>query len=160
MSRTYRMVVCSVLGKAFQVEGYLKGDRIMHDVVDVRDLAEEDLDEMIEPCRVCKASEGVGAHIVGIDGEMWGRVIGEDMYAWRLHTGRIAKKSTNGSKWNWSAEGGVTVDALEMAADKSDLIYVKGLGNQYRLNYSVINSEYIAFHPHQCLPLYEIEYSV
>merc|ERR1712151_1091879 len=36
--RTFRMVVCSVLGKAFQVEGYLKGDRIMHDVTDVRDL--------------------------------------------------------------------------------------------------------------------------
>merc|ERR1712048_114909 len=158
--RTYRMVVCSVLGKAFQIEGYLKGNQIMHDVVDVRDLNEDDLDEMIEPCRACKATSGVGAYIESLDGERWGRVVAEEMYCWKLHTGRIARKENEDYKWRWSMDGGETMDTLEMSAEKSDLIYVKGLGDAYRYNYSVINSEYIAFHPHQCLPLYEIEYEI
>merc|ERR1711976_287006 len=156
---TYRMVVCSVLGKAFQVEGYLRGYRIMHDVTEVRDLTEEDVDDMIEPCRVCQESSGVGAYIEGLDGEQWGRVVREEWNCWRLHTGRMAKKETEGYKWNWSMSGGESAETLASAAEKSDLLYVKGLGNQCRMNYSVINSEYIAFHPHQCLPLYEIEYS-
>merc|ERR1712187_194390 len=31
--RRYRMILCSVLGKAFKLEGYLRRDRSMHDVV-------------------------------------------------------------------------------------------------------------------------------
>merc|ERR1711920_415920 len=48
--RRYRMIVCSVLGKAFKVEGHLKCKDAMHDVVNVRALCDEDLHAMVEPC--------------------------------------------------------------------------------------------------------------
>merc|ERR1712217_566730 len=60
----YKMIVCSVLGKSYEIDGFLKGDRIMHDVVDVRNLTDEDMDEMIEVCQPCRAPEsGVGAQV-------------------------------------------------------------------------------------------------
>jgi len=155
----YRMVVCSVLGKSFQVEGHLRGQTSMHDVVNVRSLTDNIMCEMIEPCRACKASWGVGASIQGVDGEVWGRVDGDMGYCWRLHTGRIAKKETEGYKWNWTAAADVAVENLEVA-EKSDLLFVKGLGSAVRPGFSVVNSEHIAFHPHQCLPKYEIEYEL
>lgn len=136
----------------------------MHDVVSVRSLTDDIMREMIEPCRACKqkSSWGVGASIQGNDGEMWGRVVGDVGHAWRLHTGRIAKKETEDTKWTWAAAAAtaeVASDNLEIA-EKSDLLFVKGLGNSVRPGYSVVNSEYIAFHPHQCLPKYEIEYEI
>merc|ERR1711981_274228 len=76
-NRTYRMIVCSVLGKSFQVEGHLKDGQCMHDVVNVRALDEEDLDDMIEPCAASRVSRGVGASIVGSLGDVWGRVVAE-----------------------------------------------------------------------------------
>merc|ERR1712110_1238897 len=48
--RRFRMIVCSVLGRAFTVAGHLKQREAMHDVVTVRALQEDDLAEMIEPC--------------------------------------------------------------------------------------------------------------
>merc|ERR1719343_1969601 len=69
---TYRMIVCSVLGKSFQIEGHLKDGQCMHDVVNVRALDEDELDHMIEPCVGSSATHGVGASIVGIDGSVWG----------------------------------------------------------------------------------------
>jgi len=157
---TYKMIICSVLGKSYEIDGYLTGDRCMHDVHDVRALTEEDMDGMIDRCQPCNApSSGCGSWIVGLDGSKWGRAIADEGHAWRLHTGRIAKKDTEGTKWNWSFEGEISAEAIETAADKSDLLYVKGLGSRTRVGYSVVNSEYIAFHPHQCLPLYEIEYT-
>merc|ERR1712110_343681 len=85
---TYRMIVCSVLGKAFQIEGHLRDGMGMHDVVNVRALDEEDLDKMIEPCKAAPAaSYGIGASIAGVDGSLWGRVVAEDYDFWRLHTG-------------------------------------------------------------------------
>jgi len=53
----------------------------------------------------------------------------------------------------------VACDNLEVA-EKSDLLFIKGLGSAVRPGFSVVNSEYIAFHPHQCLPKYEIEYEM
>eukprot|EP00932_Pfiesteria_piscicida_P008607 SRR837773.19091.p1 GENE.SRR837773.19091~~SRR837773.19091.p1 ORF type:complete len:752 (-),score=253.31 SRR837773.19091:48-2186(-) len=55
------------------------------------------------------------------------------------------------------------VDSLGTCApcaqvDTKDILFVKGLGSQCRPGFSVYNSEYIAFHPYQCLPLYEITY--
>merc|ERR1712072_842291 len=155
----YRIVVCSVLGKSFQVEGHLRGQTAMHDVVNVRALSDDMMGEMIEQCQACLTDWGVGASIEGLDGEMWGRVVGDMGYCWRLHTGRIAKKETEGYKWTWAATTEVACDNLEVA-EKSDLLFVKGLGNAVRPGSSVVNSEYIAFHPHQCLPKYEIEYEV
>jgi len=159
--KIYRMIICSVLGKSFEIEGYLKRDRAMHDVYDVRALTEGDVDGMIETCQPCRSPEhGIGALIVGAGGEKWGRVVAEECACWRLHTGRVAKKETEGSRWAWSQQGEISVDAIETAAEKSDLLYIKGLGDRSRHGYSVINSEYIAFHPHQCLPMYEIEYEL
>lgn len=51
-------------------------------------------------------------------------------------------------------------NACPVSGEKSDLLFVKGLGDECRPGFSVVNSEYIAFHPHQCLPKYEIEYEV
>lgn len=45
-------------------------------------------------------------------------------------------------------------------AEKSDLMFVQGLGSRCCTGFSVVNSEYIAYHPHQCLPKYEITYTV
>jgi len=158
--QVYRMIVCSVLGKSFQVEGHLKCGSAMHDVVNVRALDEEDLDGMIEPCKACVASRGLGASIQGTAGDVWGRVVGEEGSCWRLHTGRIARKENEGWKWSWCVSEEVSASAREGSAEKSDILFVKGLGDRCRPGSSVVNSEYIAFHPHQCLPKYEIEYEM
>jgi len=104
--RRYRMIVCSVLGKAFKLEGHLRRDRAMHDVVNHRAIQEEELGEMVEPCHVQGGSDPM--HV----------------------------------------------------CEKSDLLFVQGLGYHCRPGFSVVNSEYIAFHPHQCLPKYEIVYEI
>jgi len=159
-SGRYKMIVCSVLGKSYEVDGFLKGDRCMHDVHDVRALTSEDMDECIEICQPCLApTNGVGATILGMDGSKWGVVVDEEDYCWRLSSGRIAKKDTVGLRWQWGRDE-KSVDAIETSPEKSDLMFVKGLGARTRVGYSVVNSEYVAFHPHQCLPLYEIEYTV
>lgn len=165
--QVYRMIVCSVLGKSFQVEGHLKHGTAMHDVVNVRALDEESLTEMIEPCAASKKTSGVGASIVGLDGyvcdrgtAVWGIVVADEGYCWRLHTGRIAKKDTEGVRWNWCLTEECAADSREGTAEKSDLLFVKGMGSKCRTGFSVVNSEYIAFHPHQCLPKYEIEYEL
>jgi len=156
---TCRMVVCSVLGKSFQVEGHLRKADAMHDVVNVRALTEDQVDEMVDHCQACLTSCGLGATIQGMSGEIWGRVVADEFHCWRLHTGRIAKKETESIKWVWTATEEVACENLEVA-EKSDLLFVKGLGDSVRPGFSVVNSEYIAFHPHQCLPKYEIEYEL
>jgi hypothetical protein len=156
---TYRMVVCSVVGKSFQVEGHLKEADSMHDVVNVRALDDDSIAQMIEPCQACSSSYGIGATIESVNSGMRGRVVSDEGHCWRLHTGRIAKKETEGIRWNWVTTVEVACDNLE-SAEKSDLIFVKGLGGNARPGFSVVNSEYIAFHPHQCLPKYEIEYEL
>jgi len=83
----------------------------MHDVVNVRALQQDDLDEMIEPC--CKPC---------------------------------------------SQDHGYLSNAE--VAEKSDLLFVKGLGGMCRPGFSVVNNEYVAFHPHQCLPKYELTYDI
>merc|ERR1719446_1697936 len=108
--RRYRMIICSVLGRAFKVEGHLRSGDSMHDVPTVRALMADEIDAMIEPC---KAS-------LEADGEM----------------------------------------TLQTPAEKCDMMFVQGLGGRARPGFSVVNSEYIAFHPHQCLPKYEITYDL
>lgn len=56
--------------------------------------------------------------------------------------------------------GSRTGGPMEEVAEKSDMIFVQGLGCRVRQGFSVVNSEYIAFHPHQCLPKYEITYEM
>jgi len=102
------MVICSVLGRAFKVEGHLKCADAMHDVVNARALNKADMDGMVEPC--C-------------------------------------------ASWK-AAKGG------DVPAEKSDMLFVQGLGGMCRPGLSVFNSEYVAFHPHQCLPKYEITYEI
>merc|ERR1712039_41341 len=107
-------------------------------------------DDMIERCQACFNSNGIGASIQSLAGDVWGRVVGDEGHCWRLHTGRIARKDTEGLKWCWTETAEVAVDNLE-TAEKSDLLFIKGLGSAVRPGFSVVNSEYIAFHPHQCL---------
>jgi len=56
--------------------------------------------------------------------------------------------------------GAMQCVSSEEVAEKSDLLFVEGLQGMVRQGFSVFNSEYIAFHPHQCLPKYEIEYEI
>merc|ERR1712228_192299 len=44
--------------------------------------------------------------------------------------------------------------------EQQDLVFVKGLGSCSKQGCSVFNSEYISFHPYQCLPRYEIVYDI
>jgi len=41
-----------------------------------------------------------------------------------------------------------------------NLLYVEGLKHCCRPGLSVFNSEYISFHPYQCLPRYQITYEI
>jgi len=101
--RRFRMVVCSVLGRALEVAGHLKVKDAMHDVPNVRSLGTE-LAEMIEP-----------------------------------HQCRVPDKE---------------------AVESADILFLKGLGCNCRPGFSVVNSEFIAYHPYQCLPKYQITYEV
>jgi len=157
----YRMIICSVVGKSYEVNGFLTEGDIFHDVTDVRSLTQDDIDTMIVPAGRCKPlTRGVGAYIAGVNGEPWGRVVAEEPDRWRLHTGRMAKKATENVTWVWTMGADLSAEATETAPEKSDLLFVKGLGPHTKVGYSVVNSEYIAFHPYQCLPMYEIEYEV
>lgn len=166
--RCYKMIVCSVLGRAFKVQGHLRCAEAMHDVPNVRSLSADEADKMIEPCCMPEAAiakRGIGALIQGTDGESWGRVVSDTPDVWRLASGRIAKKKTEGIRWNWETEvdepdGKVGQMSIDIPAEKSDMIFVQGLGANARPGWSVVNSEYIAFHPHQCLPKYEITYVI
>jgi len=111
----HKMIVCSVLGRAFRLEGHLRSPDAMHDVANVRALAAEELGDMVEPC--CAAPRRPG----------------------REPCQR---------------------DAADAPPEKSDLLFVQGLGRNSRPGSSVYNSEYIAYHPHQCLPKYEITYEI
>jgi len=108
--RRFRMIVCSVLGRAFKIEGHLKCADAMHDVPNVRSLSADEVDSMIEPCKTCS---------------------------------RPDDKLT-----------------IQTPAEKCDMLFVQGLGGRVRSGFSVVNSEYIAYHPHQCLPKYEITYEM
>lgn len=101
--RRFRMVLCSVLGRALEVAGHLRAKDAMHDVCNVRALGDE-LKDMVEP-----------------------------------HQCSIPSKH---------------------AVEGADLLAVKGLGGACRPGFSVVNSEYIAYHPYQCLPRYQITYEV
>jgi len=59
-----------------------------------------------------------------------------------------------------AACGAARDSAADAPAEKSDMLFVQGLGSRCRRGFSVVNSEYIAFHPHQCLPKYEITYDL
>lgn len=107
--RTYRMIICSVLGRPYKIEGHLRTGDGMHDVSNVRDLLPEDVDGMIESC--CDGKSDADA-------------------------------------------------SLDVPPEKCDMMYVPGLGSRHRPGYSVLNSEYIAYHPNQCLPKYEITYEI
>lgn len=155
------MIICSVVGKSYEVNGFLTEGDIFHDVTDVRSLTQDDIDTMIVPAERCKPlTRGVGAYIAGVHGEPWGRVVAEEPDRWRLHTGRMARKEREKVTWVWTQGADLSAEATETAPEKSDLLYVKGLGSHTKVGYSVVNSEYIAFHPYQCLPMYEIEYEL
>merc|ERR1711920_777848 len=101
--KRYHMVLCSVVGRAWKLEGHLTRGDVMHDVPTNRMLQAEDVQEMIQPCcfpgtnagHSCPVS-GVGANIRGVGGDLWGRCVADEGHCWRLDSGRIAKKMTEG----------------------------------------------------------------
>merc|ERR1712070_200198 len=107
---------------------------------------------------------GLGAKIRGVGGDLWGRVICEEPDVWVLESGRIAKKMTEGVRWVWDTtelfEDVSGPTSIDIPAEKCDMIFVQGLEDRVRPGFSVVNSEYIAYHPHQCLPKYEITYEL
>merc|ERR1711972_181888 len=127
------------------------------------------MDDMIDKCQPCEPyglsaspARGVGSAIVSTTtGAKLGVVTGksDDSLKWILNTGRRVSQADEGRTWMWAAADENAADNLEVA-EKSDLIFVKGLGSSVRPGFSVVNSEYIAFHPYQCLPRYEIEYEL
>eukprot|EP00746_Dinoflagellata_sp_MGD_P071961 gnl/MRDRNA2_/MRDRNA2_29250_c0_seq1.p1 gnl/MRDRNA2_/MRDRNA2_29250_c0~~gnl/MRDRNA2_/MRDRNA2_29250_c0_seq1.p1 ORF type:complete len:819 (+),score=103.74 gnl/MRDRNA2_/MRDRNA2_29250_c0_seq1:64-2457(+) len=50
---------------------------------------------------VADTHETGGWYILGIDGDLWGQAVEDEGHCWRLDSGRIAKKETEGTKWNW-----------------------------------------------------------
>ncbi|CAK9095801.1 unnamed protein product [Durusdinium trenchii] len=63
--------------------------------------------------RPSKGSFGVGSVIYGVDGTKWGTVVAAEGGVWKLDSGRIAKKHTEGDKWTWA--GGATTKGDEGA---------------------------------------------
>jgi len=129
----FRIIVCSVLGKAYEVKGHLVSKEAMHDVVNIRALTESMVKDMVNQCQACFTE--TNAHSEAAHGDA-------------------------------------------ATAEHSDLLFIRGLGacaTDKVVNHifddvcntccadgatgvSVIANEYVAFHPHQCLPKYEIEY--
>jgi len=67
--------------------------------------------------------------------------------------------------WKGDLEGMVKpADAVKchpnLPVEQHDLLYIKGLLGKCRPGFSVHNSEYISFHPYQCLPRYEVVYEI
>lgn len=60
-----------------------------------------------------KGAFGVGSVIFGVDGSKWGSVVADEGTVWKLDSGRIAKKQTEGDKWTWA--GGATTKGDEGA---------------------------------------------
>jgi len=82
-------------------------------------------------------SSGIGASIQGVDGEMWGRVVADNGNCWQLESGRIAKKMTEGVRWNWTSASQTTsygVGACILGADWSSWgLVVADEGSCWRL---------------------------
>merc|ERR1712151_1374820 len=135
--KRYHMVLCSVVGRAWKLQGHLTRGDAMHDLPTNRMLRADEAEEMIEPCclpgssSLCSgAASGVGASIRGTAGALWGRCVADEGSCWRLASGRIAKKETEGIRWYWSQEGELSAQAVETQAEKSNLLHVKGLGDR------------------------------
>ena len=61
--------------------------------------------------------DGVGASIVGIDGStVWGVVVSDERTAWRLDSGRIAKKLSEGLKWTWNSAAAAGAETATASA--------------------------------------------
>lgn len=59
-------------------------------------------------------SRGVGVYIRGLQGELWGQVVAEEPTCWRLDSGRVAKKETEGFRWNWEPSAQEEADVYSM----------------------------------------------
>ena len=55
------------------------------------------------------SATGIGGIIHGLDGEVWGEVEADGGKVWKLVGGRIAKKETEGTKWNWAGPASAPV---------------------------------------------------
>jgi len=79
-------------------------------------------------------SRGVGVCIRGFRGDLWGKVVAEEPTCWRLDSGRIAKKETEGFRWNWEPLAQEEIDVYSM------LFCRVCLGNPYLIEGNLLAS--------------------
>merc|ERR1712107_215222 len=78
----------------------------------------------------------MGASICGTNGELWGRVVAEEPTCWRLDSGRIAKKETEGYRWAWEQ-----VSQKPRTADVYSMLFCRVcLGNPYLIEGNLLAS--------------------
>lgn len=83
-------------------------------------------------------SRGVGARIRGMDNVLWGLVVFEEYECWRLDSGRIAKKETEGYRWYWEATSAQSVQ--KEAAVYIMLFCRVCLGNPYIIEGNLLSA--------------------
>ncbi|CAE8601890.1 unnamed protein product, partial [Polarella glacialis] len=67
-------------------------------------------------------SRGIGARIKSLaDGSVWGTVVADEGSSWKLDSGRIAKKQTEGDKWSWAASGGKSAGRCQYFATVAEV---------------------------------------
>eukprot|EP00930_Biecheleria_cincta_P001746 TRINITY_DN102849_c0_g1_i1.p1 TRINITY_DN102849_c0_g1~~TRINITY_DN102849_c0_g1_i1.p1 ORF type:complete len:2224 (+),score=519.81 TRINITY_DN102849_c0_g1_i1:62-6733(+) len=78
----------------------------------------------------------IGNNILGSDGSVWGKVVADEGSCWKLDSGRIAKKVTEGDKWKWadgyssSKEDGGACKYFEKATDMKKKANVKDVAQR------------------------------
>lgn len=158
--KRYRMVLCSVLmGRTLMIEGHLCKHDSMHDVSALRRIWKGELEAMVEPVapqqqRLAKAAPAApnpapaaapAAHCIKCEILRYP--------CKRCSAPQIGARSK-------SSQPEEPQQRQQQNAEDHDLMFVKGLGSCCRSGFSVHNSEYISFHPYQCLPRYEVEYEI
>jgi hypothetical protein len=144
----YRIVLCSVLmGRTLMIDGHLRKCDSMHDVSALRRIWKGELEAMVEP--VAQKDSRPNLHS-SKPLKQQSTALQEDPNFPELRKKTVAPVACE--------QGRLPKDVPH--AEDHDLIFVKGLGSCCRSGFSVHNSEYISFHPYQCLPRYEVEYEI
>ncbi|CAK0885834.1 unnamed protein product [Prorocentrum cordatum] len=63
---------------------------------------------------------GIGATVVGLKGEVWGKVERDGGTAWFLESGRMVKKETVGKRWKWQVPKPAAADGDDPDSDDDE----------------------------------------
>jgi len=84
------------------------------------------------------SSSGVGATIQGLDGSVWGLVVGDGGTIWQLQSGRIAKKASEGTRWVWRKE----VSSSTITAEVYSMLWCRVcLGSPYLIEGNLLSPD-------------------